>query len=179
MALRGRNVARRTLNVAWHTPTMVLRKVCQAIRRSPTLDFRHAYALVQFISINAALLGSPVDGVDFSRHVLSTEWKQLSGTAPCADRGLQHAALRDVTRGADVVTTRCRESTHARHALIVPRRFDTAPRPTRYVVAQPLPGQDRLAIRAAPRGTPRAAVASIGCEPLHSQPCGRRSVRCA
>ena len=174
MALRGRNVARRTLNVAWHTPTMVLRKVCQAIRRSPTLDFRHAYALVQFISISAALHGSPVDGADFSHHVLSTEWKQLSGTAPCVDRGLQHAALRDVTRGADVVTTRCRESTHARHALIVPRRFDTAPRPTRYVVAQPLPGQDRLAIRAAPRGTPRAAVASIGCEPLHFQPCARR-----
>ena len=174
MALRGRNVARRTLNVAWHTPTMVLRKVCQAIRRSPTLDFRHAYALVQFISINAALLGSPVDGVDFSRHVLSTEWKQLSGTAPCVDRGLQHAGLRDATHGVDVVTTRCRESTHARHALIVPRRCDTAPRPTRYVVAQPLPGQDRLAIRAAPRGTPRAAVASIGCEPLHSQPCARR-----
>ena len=174
MALRGRNVARRTLNVAWHTPTMVLRKVCQAIRRSPTLDFRHAYALVQFISINAALLGSPVDGVDFSRHVLSTEWKQLSGTAPCADRGLQRVALRDVTHGADVVTTRCRESTHAMHALIVPTRLDTAPRPIRHVFAPPLPGQDQLAMHAAPRGTPRVAVASIGCEPLHSQPCARR-----
>lgn len=167
MELRGQNVA-------WHAPTMVLRKVCRAMRRYPTLDCRHAHALVEFISINAALHGSPVDGVDFSHHVRSTEWKQLSGTAPCVDRGLQHAALRDVTRGADVVTTPCRESTHAVHALIVPRRFDTAPRPTRYVVAQPLPGQGRLAIRAAPRGTPRAAVASIGCEPRHSQPCGRR-----
>jgi hypothetical protein len=39
-------------------------------------------------------------------------WKQLSDTARCGDRGLQRAALRDVTHGADVVTTRCRESTH-------------------------------------------------------------------
>ena len=174
MALRGRNVAWRTLNVAWHTPTMVLRKVCQAIRRSPTLDFRHAYALVQVISINAALLGSPVDGVDFSRHVLSTEWKQLSGTAPCADRGLQRVALRDVTHGADVVTTRCRESMHAVHVLIVLTRLDTAPRPIRHVFAPPLLGQDQVAMHAAPRGTPRVAVASIGCEPLHFQPCARR-----
>ena len=118
MALRGRNVA-------WHTLTMVLRKVCRAMRRCPASDCRHAYALAAFISINAALHGSPVDGVDFSHHVLSTEWKQLSGTAQCVDLGLQHAALRDVTPGADVVTTRCRESTHAMHALIVPRRFDT------------------------------------------------------
>ena len=167
MALRGRNVA-------WHTLMMLLRKVCRAMRRCPALDCQHAHALAGFISISGALHGSPVDGVDFSHHVLSTAWKRLSGTVRCADRGLQHVALRDVTPGADVVTTRCRESTHAMHALIVPRRFDTAPRPTRYVVAQPLPGQGRLAIRAAPRGTPRAAVASIGCEPRHSQPCGRR-----
>ena len=153
---------------------MALRSHCRAMRRYQTLDFRHAHVLAAFISISAALHGSPVDGADFSHHVRCTEWKQLSGTAQCVDRGLQHAALRDVTPGADVVTTRCRESTHAMHALIVPRRFDTAPRPTRYVVAQPLPGQGRLAIRAAPRGTPRAAVASIGCEPRHSQPCGRR-----
>ena len=174
MALRGRNVARRTLNVAWHTPTMVLRKVCRAMRRYPTLDFRLAHALAAFISINAALHGSPVDGADFSRHVLSTEWKQLSGTAPCVDRGLQHAALRDVTPGADVVTTRCRESMHAVHALIVPTPLDTVQRPIRYGAAPPLPGQGQLVIHAAPRGTPRAAVASIGCEPLHSQPCARR-----
>jgi len=174
MALRGRNVAWRTLNVAWHTPTMVLRKVCRAMRRSPTLDFRLAHALAAFISINAALHGSPVDGADFSHHVLSTEWKQLSGTAPCADRGLQHAALRDVTPGADVVTTRCRESTHAMHALIVPTPLDTAPRSIRHVFAPPLPGQGQLAMHAEPRGTPRAAVASIGCEPLHFQPCARR-----
>ena len=167
MALRGRNVAR-------HTLTMVLRKVCRAMRRCPTLEFQHAYALVEFISINAALPGSPVDGVDFSHHVLSTEWKQLSGTAPCADRGLQHVALRDVTPGADVVTTRCRESMHAVHALIVPTPLDTAPRPTRHVFAPPLPGQGQLVIHAAPRGMPRVAVASIGCEPLHSQPCARR-----
>ena len=179
MALCRQNVARRTLNVTGHAPTMVLCKLCRAMRRCPTLDCRRAHALAVFTSISAALHGSHADGADFSHHVRCTEWKQLSGTAPCVDRGLQHAALRDVTPGADVVTTRCRESTHARHALIVPRRFDTAPRPTRYVVAPPLLGQGRLAIRAAPRGTPRAAVASIGCEPLHSQPCGRRSVRCA
>ena len=167
MALRGRNVA-------WHTLTMVLRKVCRKMRRYPTLDFRLAHALAAFISINAALHGSPVDGADFSHHVRSTEWKQLSGTAQCVDLGLQHAALRDVTPGADVVTTRCRESTHAMHALIVPMPLDTAPRPTRYGAAPPLRGQGRLAVHAAPRGMPRAAVASIGCEPLHSQPCARR-----
>ena len=109
-----------------------------AMRRCPALDCRHAHVLAAFISISAALHGSRVGGADFSHHVRSTEWKQLSGMAPCVDRGLQHAALRDVTPGAGVVTTRCRESTHAVHALIVPRRFDTAPRPTRYVVAQPL-----------------------------------------
>ena len=167
MALRGRNVA-------WHTLTMVLRKVCRKMRRYPTLDFRLAHALAAFISINAALHGSPVDGVDFSHHVRSTEWKRLSDTAPCADRGLQHVALRDVTPGADVVTIRCRESMHAVHALIGATRFDTAQRPIRYGAAPPLPGQGQLVIHAAPRGMPRAAVASIGCEPLHSQPCGRR-----
>ena len=147
---------------------------CRAMRPCPALDCRHAHALAAFISINAALHGSPVDGADFSHHVRSTEWKQLSGTAQCVDRGLQHAALRDVTPGADVVTIRCRESMHAVHALIVPMPLDTAPRPTRYGVAPPLLGQGQLVIHAAPRGTPRAAVASIGCEPLHSQPCARR-----
>ena len=131
MAPRGRNVAGRT-------PTKVLRKLCQATRPCPALDCWHAHALAAFISISAALHGLRADGADFSHHVRSTEWKQLSGMAPCVDRGLQHAALRDVTPGAGVVTTRCRESTHAVHALIVPRRFDTARRPTRYVVAQPL-----------------------------------------
>ena len=174
MALRGRNVARRTLNVTGHALTMVLRKLCRAMRRCPTLDCRRAHALAVFTSISAALHGSPVDGADFSHHVRCTEWKQLSGTAPCVDRGLQHAALRDVTPGADVVTTRCRESMHAVHALIGATRFDTAPRPIRYGAAPPLPGQGQLVIHAAPRGTPRAAVASIGCEPLHFQPCARR-----
>ena len=172
MALRGRNVA-------WHTLMMLLRKVCPAMRRCPALDCQHAHALAGFISISGALPGSRADGADFSHHVLSTAWKRLSGTVRCADRGLQHVALRDVTPGADVVTTRCRESMHAMHVLIGATRFDTAPRPIRYVAAPPLPGQGQLVIHAAPRGTPRAAVASIGCEPLHSQPCGRRSVRCA
>ena len=179
MALRGRNVARRTLNVAWHTPTMVLRKVCRAMCSGPTLDYRRAHVLVAFISISAALHGSRVDGADFSHHVLSMAWKQLSGTARCVGRGLQHAGLRDATHGVDVVTTRCRESTHAVHALIDATRFDTVPHPTRHVDAPPLPGRARLANRAAPRGMPHATVASIGSEPRHSQPCGRRSVRCA
>ena len=179
MARCGRNVARRTLDVAWHTPTMVLRKLCRAMRRRPTLDFRHVHALAVFTSISAALHGSRVDGADFSHHVLSMAWKQLSGTARCVDHGLQRAALRDVTHGADVVTTRCRESTHAVHALIDATPFDTVQRPTRHVVAPPLLDQGRLAIRAALHGTPRATVASIGSEPRHSQPCGRRSVRCA
>ena len=105
MALRGRNVA-------WHTPTMVLRKVCRAMCSGPTLDYRRAHVLVAFISISAALHGSRVDGADFSHHVLCMAWKQLSGTAHCVGRGLQRVVLRDVTHGADVVTIRCRESTH-------------------------------------------------------------------
>ena len=112
MALRGRNVARRALDVPGHTPMMVLRKLCLAMCSCPALGCRHAHVLAAFISISAALHGSRVDGADFSHHVLSMEWKQLSGTAHCAGRGLQHAGLRDVTPGADVVTTRCRESTH-------------------------------------------------------------------
>jgi hypothetical protein len=91
---------------------MVLRKLCLAMCSCPALGCRHAHVLAAFISISAALHGSRVDGADFSHHVLSMEWKQLSGTAHCAGRGLQHAGLRDATHGADVVTTRCRESTH-------------------------------------------------------------------
>ena len=86
--------------------------LCRAMRRYPTLDFRHAHVLAAFISISAALHGSRVDGADFSHHVLCMAWKQLSGTARCGGRGLQRAELRDVTHGADVVTIRCRESTH-------------------------------------------------------------------
>jgi hypothetical protein len=105
-------VALRRRSVAGHTPMMVLRKLCRAMCSGPALDCRRAHVLVAFISISAALHGSRVDGADFSHHVLSMAWKQLSGTARCVGRGLQHAGLRDATHGADVVTTRCRESTH-------------------------------------------------------------------